>query len=122
MEAPPAPATAAPVSTDDDHDDFSFTGELDVEEERCEKRGLALSWRKTDEAYLSSMIERFPSGGADLTCRTHARSSEHCEPKRFTSLLRRFWRVVLQLRSKEEPNSNHSFCSDETRADPGLVT
>ena len=55
--------------------------------------------------YLSSMIERFPSGGAGLTCRSHARSSEHCEPKRFTSLLRRFWRVVVQLRSKRRAKS-----------------
>jgi hypothetical protein len=36
MDAPPAAATAAPVNTDDDHDAFSSTGELDEEVERCE--------------------------------------------------------------------------------------
>jgi hypothetical protein len=37
IEAPPAAATPAPVSTDDDHDDFSLAGELDDEAPRCEE-------------------------------------------------------------------------------------
>jgi hypothetical protein len=48
MEAPPAPATAAPVSTDDDHDAVSFTGELDVEVERCKEHRLVLSLTSRD--------------------------------------------------------------------------
>jgi hypothetical protein len=36
IEAPPAAATPAPVSTDDDHDDFSLAAELDDEAARCE--------------------------------------------------------------------------------------
>ena len=44
MEAPPAAATAAPVSIDDDHDAFSSIGELDVEVVRW-RTGQAPVWR-----------------------------------------------------------------------------
>jgi hypothetical protein len=50
MEAPPAAATAAPVSIDDDHDAFSLIGELDVEVVRWstgQNRSSAVPMRPT---------------------------------------------------------------------------